>query len=94
MTQEKHTDDSTNLKPNTVPNLEPNPLSTKQIRAHVAKAITSLEAQGIRDWEILEAWSNITWKAGNKKATKVLEKAAQELKEAMRSQITESLELD
>ena len=94
MTQEEHTPKSTNPKPKTIPNLEPNPLSTKQIRAYVAKAIASLETQGIRDWEILEAWSDITWKAGNKKATKVLEKAAQELKEAMRSQITESLELD
>lgn len=94
MTQEEQTHNSTNPKAKSIPNLEPNPLSTKQIRAYVAKAIASLEAQGIRDWEILEAWSDITWKAGNKEATKVLEKAAHELKEAMRSQITDSLDLD
>jgi hypothetical protein len=81
MTREKHINTSLVTR-NTVPDLEPKPLSTKQLRDCVAKAISSLETQGIRDWEILEAWSNLTWKARNYKATKALEKAAQELKEA------------
>ncbi|MFB8792251.1 MAG: hypothetical protein U7123_26235 [Potamolinea sp.] len=68
-------------KPGTVPDLEPEPLSTKQIRAYVARAISILESKGIKDWEILQAWSDITWKAGNHKATKVLEQAAEDLKD-------------
>jgi hypothetical protein len=70
-----------NTQPGTVPDLEPEPLSTKQIRAYVARAIYLLESKGIKDWEILQAWSDITWKAGNQKATKVLEQAAEDLKD-------------
>lgn len=60
--------------------LDNSPLSTQQLRQKVAEAIAFLESQGIRDWEILEAWSDIMWKAGNREATKALEKAAQEVK--------------
>ena len=72
--------------------LETSPLSTKQLRQKVAEAIADLESQGIRDWEILEAWSNINWKAGNRKASKVLEEAAHKLKEGKRSQMTRDSE--
>lgn len=64
--------------------LDSSPLSTKQLRQKVAEAIAFLESQGIRDWEILEAWSDIMWKAGNREATKALEKAAQEVKKCER----------
>jgi hypothetical protein len=64
--------------------LDNSPLSTKQLRQKVAEAIAFLESQGIRDWEILEAWSDIMWKAGNREATKALEKAAQEVKKCER----------
>jgi hypothetical protein len=64
--------------------LDNSPLSTKQLRQKVAEAIAFLESQGIRDWEILEAWSDIMWKAGNREATKALEKASQEVKKCER----------
>ncbi len=64
--------------------LDNSPLSTQQLRQKVAEAIAFLESQGIRDWEILEAWSDIMWKAGNREATKALEKAAQEVKKCER----------
>ena len=64
--------------------LDNSPLSTQQLRQKVAEAIAFLESQGIRDWESLEAWSDIMWKAGNREATKALEKAAQEVKKCNR----------
>lgn len=82
MTTEKSIYDINNFDSDIIPDLEPKPLSTKELRQKVAQAISYLESQGIRDWEILEAWSNLTWKAGHRKATKVLETAAQELKDS------------
>lgn len=88
MTGEKHT--NTTATWNTVPSLEPKPLSTRELRACVARAIASLQSQGIRDWEILEAWSDLAWKAGDRKTTRLLEQAAQDLKEIRRSQQTKT----
>lgn len=65
--------------------LDTSPLSTQQLRHKVADAIAFLESQGIRDWEILEAWSDIMWKAGNREATKALENAALEVKKCDKS---------
>jgi len=74
------TDTPDDHQPDILLDLESEPLSTKQLRAHVAAALSSLQSLGIKDWEILEAWSDITWKAGNHKATRVLEDAAHALK--------------
>lgn len=71
---------NTNALGDILTDLDASPLSTKQLRQKVAEAIAFLESQGIRDWEILEAWSDLMWKAGNREATKALEKAAQEVK--------------
>ncbi len=71
---------NTNALTDILADLDNSPLSTKQLRQKVAEAIAFLESQGIKDWEILEAWSDLMWKAGNREATKALEKAAQEVK--------------
>ena len=81
---------NTNALPDILAELDSQPLSTKQLRQKVAEAIYYLESQGIRDWEILEAWSDITWRAGNRKVTRVLEKAAEELKKFEESQVPEN----
>jgi hypothetical protein len=86
MTREKHPNNTIIATRGTTPDIEPEPLSTKQLRTRVAQALAFLESQGIRDWEILEAWSGLSWRAGNHKAMRVLERAARELKEAKRSQ--------
>ncbi len=41
------------------------PLSTKQLREEVRNALTHLKAQGIKDWEILNAWSEISQEQSN-----------------------------
>ncbi len=81
---------NTNALPDILAELDSQPLSTKQLRQKVAEAIYYLESQGIRDWEILEAWSGITWRAGNRKASRALEKAAAELKKSELSQATDN----
>lgn len=86
MTKEKDIYNTYNNKVSEIlTDLDASPLSTQQLRHKVAEAIAFLESQGIRDWEILEAWSDIMWKAGNREATKALEKAAQAVKKCERT---------
>lgn len=52
-------------RPGTVPSSSTAPLSTKQVRDEVRNAIASLKAKGIKDWEILNVWSEIAHQQGN-----------------------------
>lgn len=66
-------------KSGTVPSSSTAPLSTKQIMDEVRNAIANLEAKGIKDWEILNVWSEIAHSQGNYAAADTLASAAYEL---------------
>lgn len=51
----------------------------KPTREDVQEAIASLKAQGIKDWEILDAWSELAHKQGDYAVADTLESAAYEL---------------
>lgn len=51
-------------------------LRTNQVRDEVKNAIASLETKGIKDWEILNAWSEIAFEQGNYLAATTLATAA------------------
>lgn len=70
------TDDN---RPGSVPSSSTAPLSSKQIRDEVLKAISNLKAKGITDWQILNAWSELAQESGNYAAADTLASAAFEL---------------
>jgi len=51
----------------------------KPTREDVQKAIASLKAKGIKDWEILDAWSALAHQQGDYAVADTLESAAYEL---------------
>ncbi|MDP8965308.1 MAG: hypothetical protein M3O33_15270 [Cyanobacteriota bacterium] len=53
-----------------------------EIPPRVREAIASLEAEGIRDWQILSAWSELLHERGDFKKGEVLSMATQLLVEA------------
>ncbi len=63
----------------TVPSSSTAPLSIQQIRDEVRNAIANLKARGIKDWEILDVWSEITHEEDNYAAADTLASAAYEL---------------
>lgn len=58
------------------------PPSLDQVREKVREAITSLEAQGITDWQILSAWSELVHERGNFRKGEILSMATQFLVDA------------
>lgn len=66
-------------RPGSVPSSSTAPISTKQIQDEVRNVITNLKAKGIKDWEILDVWSEIAHKQGNYAAADTLASAAYEL---------------
>lgn len=68
-----------NNKPDTVLSSNPAPLSTKQVKDEVRNAIANLKARGIKDWEILNTWSEIAHEQGNYAVADTLANAAYEL---------------
>lgn len=55
------------------------PLSTKQLREEVRNALVYLKARGIKDWEILDIWSEIAQEQSNYATADTLASAAYEL---------------
>lgn len=53
-----------------------------QIPGRIREAIASLEAQGIRDWQILSIWSELLHERGDFRKGEVLSMATQLLVEA------------
>lgn len=66
-------------RPGTVPSSSTAPLSSKQIKDEVRNAIANLKTKGIKDWEILNIWSEIVQEQGNYAAADTLASAAYEL---------------
>lgn len=66
-------------RPSTVPGSSTAPRSTEQIKDEVRNAIANLKAKGIKDWEILNVWSEIAHEQGNYAAADTLASAAYEL---------------
>lgn len=58
------------------------PPSLDQVREQVREAIASLEAQGITDWQILSAWSELVHERGNFRKGEILSMATQFLVDA------------
>lgn len=58
------------------------PLSLDQVRERVREAIASLETQGIADWQILSAWSELIHERGNFRKGEILSMATQFLVDA------------
>jgi hypothetical protein len=55
------------------------PERVKTAKEEVRKAIASLKAKGIKDWEILDAWSELAHQQGDYAVADTLESAAYEL---------------
>lgn len=55
------------------------PEQVKAAQQEVRKAIASLKAKGIKDWEILDAWSTLAHQQGDYAVADTLESAAYEL---------------
>lgn len=53
--------------------------STQQVRDEVRNALSPIKAKGVKDWEILNIWSEIAHKQGNYAAADTLASAAYEL---------------
>ena len=52
---------------------------TQQVSDEVRNALSLLKAKGVKDWEILNIWSEIAHKEGNYAAADTLASAAYEL---------------
>lgn len=52
-------------QPGTVPSSSTAPLSTKQTREEMRNVQDHFKSTGIKDWEILNAWSEIAQEQGN-----------------------------
>ncbi len=68
-----------NNRPSTVSDSITAPLSTEQVRDEVKNAIAFLKAKGIKDWEILNVWSEIAHSQGNYAVADTLASATYEL---------------
>ncbi len=66
-------------QPGAVPSSSTAPLSIKQIKEEVRNALTHFKAKGIKDWEILDTWSEIAQEQGNYATADTLASAAYEL---------------
>lgn len=66
-------------RPDAVPSSSTAPLFTQQLRDEARNAIANLKAKGIKDWEILDVWSEIAHEQGNYAVADTLASAAYEL---------------